>query len=357
MAYAVTGGNQAASKGSTVTTGAGTGTTSDISFVAVEDLGGGMSANVTYGIDPRTFMNDGLSTTNNTQGTAGAGNAVSAAATGLTRSEAFVGISGGFGNLRLGSPNSIGLNAWGVSSPLGTGIGSGFSGNGVSGSMTNSIVQVRYSRSVRWDSPTVNGFQVSALYAPGNDEAAVAAATTTSGGLTAQRIPNARQATEIGIRYAAGPLTVAYANIAQGAQTNATGYFGSATAINAQKTSANILSASYKVGSTTLHLGMNSGDRLAAFSATNGAPVDSKGSSVGVTHTMGAIGLMASYRSQEAKSGTAGAAVKADVMGLRADYSLSKRTTAYVGYEKFDNGVGTTANESTLASVGVRHSF
>jgi hypothetical protein len=356
MAYAVTGGNQAASKGSTITSGAGTGTTSDISFVAVEDLGGGMRATVTYGIDPRSFMNDGLSTTNNTQGTAAAANAVSAVATGLTRSEAFVGISGAFGNLRLGSPNSIGLNAWGVSSPMGTGVGSGYTGNGVSGTMTNSFVQTRYSRSVRWDSPTVNGFQVSALYAPGNDEAAVAAATTTSGGLTAQRIPNAREATEIGIRYAAGPLTVAFANVAQGAQTNATGYFGSATAVNAQKTSMNLLSASYKVGGTTLHLGMNNGERLAATSASNGAPVDSKGSSVGVTHVMGATTLMASHRTQKTVAFGSTPALDASVTGFRADYNLSKTAAVYLGYEKYDTGAA-SANEATLASIGLRKSF
>jgi predicted porin len=344
FAAAQTGGTQAASKGTTVTTGAGTSSTSVIRFIAVEDLGGGLKATANYALDPRSLANDSLSVTNNTAATSTTG-AVAAAATGLARDEVFVGLSGDFGNIRLGSPNSIGLNAWQPSSALGTGIGSGYTGGGVSGTVTNSFVQTRYSRSVRFDSPVMAGFQVAVLYAPGNDEAAV---TASSGGLTAQRIPNARKATEIGLRYSNGPLTVAYANVAQAAQTNATGYFSTTTAVNAAKTAANILSASYTIDATTLHLGMNNGNRLAA--GTGGVAVDSKGSSVGITHNIGAVGLMASYRTQ--KVGT----VEAKVTGLRADYNLSKTSAVYAGYEKFDNGAA-AANETTLVAVGVRKSF
>ena len=353
FAASSTGGTQAASKGSTIATTTGTSTTSVLRFIAVEDLGGGMKATAQYNFDPRTLSNDATANTlNGTSDTTKLANTT----TGLSRDELFVGLSGGFGNIRLGSPNSIGLNAWQPSSPLGTGIGSGYTGAGVSATMTNSFVQTRYSRSVRWDSNVMNGFQVAVLYAPGNDEVA---AGTVAAGLTAQRIPNNRQATEFGLRYAAGPLTVAYANVAQAAQTNSTGWYaGSAAAqtINAKKTAANILSASYTMGATTLHAGMNSGDRLSAFSAADGSAVDSKGSSIGITHNIGAIGLMASYRTQEAKSGTAGAAVKANVAGFRADYNLSKTAAVYAGYEKFDNGAA-TANETTIASVGLRKSF
>ncbi len=326
------GGTQPASKGSTVTTGGGTSTTSVIRFIAVEDLGGGMRATAQYNFDPRSLANDSLGNTLNATNTANT-------TTGLARDELFVGLSGGFGNIRLGSPNSIGLNAWQPSSPLGTGIGSGYTGSGVAGTMTNSFVQTRYSRSARWDSPVMNGFQVSALYAPGNDEVAVTAA---------QRIPNNRQATEFGLRYAAGPLTVAYANVAQAAQTNATGWYSSATTVNAAKTAANVLSASYTMGATTLHAGMNNGDRLAA--GTGGVAVESKGSNIGITHNIGAIGLMASYRTQ--KVGT----VESKLTGLRADYNLSKTAAVYVGYEKWDNG-NAAANETTMAALGLRKSF
>jgi len=341
------GGTQAASKGSTITTGFGTATTSVLRFIAVEDLGGGMKATAQYNFDPRSLANDSLSVTNNTPATP-ATNAAAAAATGLARDELFVGLSGGFGNIRLGSPNSIGLNAWQPSSPLGTGIGSGYTGAGRSGTMTNSFVQTRYNRSVRYDSPVMGGFQVAVLYAAGNDQPSQPASSLANGGLTAQQIPNGRQATEIGLRYAAGPLTLAYANVAQGAQTNGTGFFTTGTGAGAAKTSANVFSASYTMGATTLHAGMNDGNRLAA--GTGGVAVDSKGSNIGITHNIGAIGLMANMRNQ--KVGT----VESKVSGLRADYNFSKTTAAYVGYEKYDNGAA-SANETTAASIGLRKSF
>ncbi len=331
------GGTQAASKGSTITTGFGTASTSVLRFIAVEDLGGGMKATAQYNFDPRSLANDSLGVTNNV-GTATT--QLAATPTGLARDELFIGLSGGFGNIRLGSPNSIGLNAWQPSSSLGTGIGSGYTGAGRSGTMTNSFVQTRYNRSVRYDSPVMGGFQVAVLYAAGNDQPAA--------GTTAQQIPNGRQATEIGLRYAAGPLTLAYANVAQGAQTNATGWYSSTTLVNAAKTSANVFSASYTMGATTLHAGMNDGNRLAA--GTGGVAVDSKGSNIGITHNIGAIGLMANMRNQ--KVGT----VESKVSGFRADYNFSKTAAAYIGYEKYDNGAA-SANETTAASIGLRKSF
>ncbi len=339
------GGTQAASKGSTVTTGFGTASTSVLRFIAVEDLGGGMKATAQYNFDPRSLANDSLGVTNNV-GTATT--QLAATPTGLARDELFIGLSGGFGNIRLGSPNSIGLNAWQPSSSLGTGIGSGYTGAGRSGTMSNSFVQTRYNRSVRYDSPVMGGFQVAVLYAAGNDQPAQAASSAAAGTLTAQQIPNGRQATEIGLRYAAGPLTLAYANVAQGAQTNATGWYSSTTLVNAAKTSANVFSASYTMGATTLHAGMNDGNRLAA--GTGGVAVDSKGSNIGITHNIGAIGLMANMRNQ--KVGT----VESKVSGFRADYNFSKTAAAYIGYEKYDNGAA-SANETTAASIGLRKSF
>ena len=332
------GGTQAASKGSTITTTFGTSSTSVIRFIAVEDLGGGLKATAQYNFDPRSLANDAYAVTNNTAATTSTG-AVAATATGLSRDELFVGLSGAFGNIRLGSPNSIGLNAWQVSSSGGgTGIGTGFSGGGRTGTMTGSFVVVRYSRSVRYDSPVMGGFQVQALYAAGNDQPSAAP--------TAQQIPNGRQANEIGLRYAAGPLTLAYANVAQGAQTNGTGWYTLTAGAGASKTSANIYSASYTMGDTTLHVGSNNGDRLAASAVA----VGSKGNRIAITQNIGAIGLMATMRNQKV------GAVESKVTGLRADYNLSKTAAVYIGSENYDNGAA-TANETKLTSIGLRKSF
>ena len=155
-------GTQTLAKGQTVSTGVGTSSTSVINLVAEEKITGGITITAKYGLDPRSLSNDSLAITNNGNSYS-SGQMVSRTITGLARDEAFIGIAGGFGNLRLGAPNSIGLNSFQVASPLGTGVGSGYTGGSTSATMTNSFVQTRYSRSVRYDSPSFNGITVSAL--------------------------------------------------------------------------------------------------------------------------------------------------------------------------------------------------
>jgi len=334
FANASVGGTQLWAKGSTVSQTVGVASTSVINIRAEENLGGGLKVTAHYGLDPRSLANDSFAVTNNTGvvsnvGAQTANNGTSSTqistlgtvagqantVTGLARDEAFVGIEGGFGNIRLGAPNSIGLNSFQVSSPLGTGIGSSYTGGGTAGTMTNSYVQTRYSRSIRWDSPVMAGFQAAILYAPGNDQAA----TTTNGGAAgtpatmsassgavtpavavANLIPNARKATEVGLRYANGPLTVSYANIAQADQTYTTGWYANTTGSAGKKTSMSVLNASYNLGATTLYVGWNDGDRLAPTSSTDMAATKSKGSRVAIKQTMGAVDLMLQHSTQEA---------------------------------------------------------
>ncbi|PIT71953.1 porin [Limnohabitans sp. B9-3] len=359
FAYANVGGTQLLAKGSTISTGAGTASTSVINIRAVEDLGAGLKATAHYGLDPRALANDSLAVTNNNPAAA-AQSAPTNTTTGLARDEAFVGIEGAFGNIRLGAPNSIGLNTFQVASPAGTGVGSGYTGGGTAATMTNSFVQTRYSRSIRWDSPVMAGFTASYLMAPGNDQTYYAA----SGVSTALLIPNARKGTEFGLRYANGPLTVAFANVAQTEQANAAGWYSAAAysaTTSLKKTSVNLLNASYTLGNTTVYAGWNDGDRLAGFAATDGAAVKSKGSRYAIKHTMGAIDLMATVTNQTANSGTSGAEVKAKVTGFRADYNLSKTAAAYIGYEKFDTGTAysnsLTTGDRTITSAGLKKSF
>ncbi len=323
--------------GTTITTNLGTSATSVIRFDVVEDLGGGMKAVGRYALDPRTLANDSYTVASTAQATNGFN-------TGLARDEAYIGLDTNMGNIKLGSPNSIGLTSYLGASALGTGVGSGYAP--FTGTMSMTFSGIRYNRSVRYDSPTMNGFTVSVLHAPGNDESYTAGQTNA--------IPNARNVTELGLRYVSGPLNVSFVNIAQAAQTNNGGWSTAllptgTTMAGAAKTSVNILNAAYKIGATTLMAGMNDGDAL------NGAAA--KGHRIAVRHDIGAVSLMAQQTTQ--KRG----AVEGTVMGLRADYALSKRTVAYVGYEDWDTGAALTVatNLTTgtrkLASVGVRHSF
>jgi predicted porin len=126
-----------------------------------------------------------------------------------------------------------------------------------------------------------------------------------------------------------------------------------------------MVNASYTMGATTLSAGWNNGDRLAAGTSTSGtaagAAVSTDGYRMGIRHTMGNIGLMASYTQQNAGSGASGAEVKSKVTGLRADYNFSKTAAAYVGYENWDTGTAyastLTSGTRKIVSMGLRKSF
>jgi len=360
FAGASVGGTQALAKGTTFSTGAGTASTSVINIRAVEDFGNGLKVTGHYGLDPRSLANDSLGVTNNTTNIASvavANNATAAAqgkapgvvATGLARDEVFVGIESAIGNVRLGAPNSIGLNSFQVSSTLGTGVGSGYTGGGTAGTMTNSFVNTRYNRSIRWDSPVMSGFQAAVLYAPGNDQPAVIA----SNAATQLLIPDARKATEIGLRYDNGPLSVSYANVSIAKQTNATGWYSSATLANSVKTSTDMLNVRYALGATTVYAGLFKGELLTSTTTAT----ETSGYRVAGKQTIGAIDLMAQYTEQ--KSGTTD--IKSTVAGLRADYNLSKTAAIYAGYEKWDTGVAYNNSLSTgtrtIGSVGLKKQF
>jgi len=360
FANASVSGSQLLARGTTISQTTGTSSTSVLNIRAVEDIGGGMKVTGHYGLDPRSLANDAYAVTNNNSTTAdvttapGTAKAQANTATGLSRDELFVGIEGAFGNLRLGAPNSIGLNSFQVSSPLGTGVGSSYTGGGTAGTMTNSYVQTRYNRSLRWDSPVINGFQAAILYAPGNDQPAV---TTTASGTAssvpvAMLIPNARNGTEFGLRYTNGPLTASYASVEQATQTNGAGWYATGTA-GLVKTKVNLINASYNLGATTVYAGWNDGDALASTTTVTAT----KGQRLAIKQDMGTVVLIAQQSTQT--SGTSN--TKATVTGLRADYLLSKTAAAYIGYENWDTGAAYGNNLTTgtrkITSIGLRKSF
>jgi predicted porin len=342
-------GTQVGSNANTFATTTGTSSTSVIRLTAVEDLGNGMKATVSYGLDPRSLANDSFGVTPSADT-----NATKNTATGLARDAVFVGIEGAFGNVRLGSPNSLGLEANGDASPLGTGSGSGYAGN--AGTMMNSVVQTRYNRSVRYDSPKFSGLTAHILVAPGGDEAQN---DTTN----ANQTPNNRSAKEVALKYNNGPLNLSLTGIMQDAQVNTTGYYAG-TGKDSQKTSATLLAANYKIGNTTLYAGMNTGDRLAAKggSTWSNLTVESKGQRFAIKHTMGKIDLIASHTTQETTGAAADA--KAKLTGYGADYNFSKTTAVYGRYEEWKTGLAAASGASagglgdrTTVSVGLRKSF
>lgn len=359
FAYINFGGTQETTKGQTVMTTTGTSSTSVINIIAVEDLGGGMKAHAKYGIDPRQVANDSFSVTNNT-GAADATATLGNTSTGIARDETFVGIESGLGTIRLGSPNSVGLTGFLMSSPLGTGVGSGYAPN--SGTMAMSMSSIRYSRSVRYDSPRINGIQLQFLFAPGQDVAVTAPAATTAGAAVALPYPNARKTTEAALHYMAGPLTAQFTTIQQASQDNGTGYYaGGAATTRGLATQNQIVDAKFDLSSTTsLYAQWHKGNLLANIDATTNG--DTRGLRIGAHHVMGPYRFAASYAAFT-QDLTATTEANPKVMGARADYNLSKRSIVYLGYEnwKTDRTYAATAATATgnrnITSLGLRHIF
>jgi predicted porin len=100
---------------------------------------------------------------------------------------------------------------------------------------------------------------------------------------------------------------------------------------------------------------------------TSASTVNSAYRSVGATYTMGPITWLAQAGSLTNKTVTSGDN-KSTLMGLGADYALSKRTTLYGRYESIADKSGYVINPSKLTAVsgdttrvrsaiGIRHSF
>ena len=292
--------------------------TSAINFNIVEDLGGGMKAQAFYALDPRKIIND--------------------PAAQWERAETYVGLSGGFGNIRLGSINTAALSVNGAGGPFGTATGGAFAEI-----QTAAGGAVRFANSMRYDAPTfVPGLALNLTYAPGNKDA-------TSGGA----LPTV---SDVGVAYTSGPLQVSFSSLTRSATvaqdavastaTTAGGSVGSAAVAAGVKTTFNSIAANYTIGSLRLMAGVGKGDM-------GGATKDTDLVRFGATYTMGAVALHAQYNSVEIGNA---ANNKRSATGVRADYSLSKRTAVYAGYEAYDSGAA-TANKRNTALVGVRHSF
>jgi len=318
FAYGTAKAGTAASQ-STISTRDITASTSVIKIVAVEDLGGGTKATVQYGIDPRKFARDQTTETTITADKKGQ----------LFSDETFVGLAGAMGNVRLGSPNSIGLGAFGTGSPLGTGVGSSYGYNHL-GNTSN----IRYARSARYDSPAFSGLTVSVLKAQGADALVAQSTAMTNAAAANEVVAAAKSVTEMGVAYANGPLNINFAQVTSEAYSAE------------KKRSANTLGANYALGATTVYAGMTSGKLLTDTTAVK----TQKGSSFGIKHTMGQIDLLASVSQRKDTGGET-----QRTTGARADYNFSKTTATYLGYEVF-NPTG-TANDFKVVSVGLRKSF
>ena len=320
--------------------------TSNLTFSGSEDLGGGLRA----GFSAQTDWVVGSNATAD-----------------FLNSQNFVNLtSAQFGDIRMGNVNTAALSAATTAQPFGTGIGGGYSGEfsrlsyiGVNGSIgasgtasttgnaqaegeqytaTNGAISgtrvVRANNTIKYTTPTFNGFSASYAKVFNNDNAAANASTGQQ---------------EIAVSYSGKGLNVVAASYEFKADVGAvpTGGLASGTSVKH-----NLIGANYAVPMVK-GLTVYAGYTTSKHSLANTA--DSKSTNFAVryelTPKLAVLGNV--IKVDDKLSGNK----DRDLTGLGLDYSLSKRTLAYVRYEDANNDK-TASNKSIVrTAVGLRHSF
>jgi predicted porin len=333
--------------------------TSAILFGGVEDLGGGMKALFRYEINPDLVGGSGFS--GGAGGTAGTGAiAIGNGANGYH----FVGVEGGFGKVLFGRLNTGSLSAWAAGSTFGTALGSGYGASGniytryssTAGNFNNTA-PTRFNGAVEYTTPVVGGLSARLMYVPQANYAgegtatACASATCAAAGPAASIGSNRAGVSDISVAYSAGKFNAVAARQTVKVGTNAMSALvnptGAATGTNELTT----VGANYNLGFATVRGGF--------WNETVGTTVDTAGYQLGASYPMGAMTLHASIARSDDKTATN---QDRTIMGLGADYALSKRSTVYGRYENRDanknSAADTTAAGATKTMhVGVRHTF
>ena len=180
----------------------------------------------------------------------------------------------------------------------------------------------RFNNSIRYATPNISGFQAAVVYGLGEDKTAVS---------------NATKNVSFSLSYANGPVAVALAH-----QDDETTGIPSPTHL---KNTA--IGGNYDFGVAKAFLTYNRADNVG---------VKSNEWAIGTRVPVGATTLVAQF----AQSKTTGQPtnVKNQSLGLSAEYSLSKRTTAYVGFNKTNLLAGTSASvKDDVYGLGIRHAF
>jgi predicted porin len=356
---------------------------SRIGFKGVEDLGGGMKANFHFegGMSPD-------------DGTAAGFN---------FKRKSIIGVSGSFGEVRVGRDYTPMFTVFGMD-PFGTnGVGSSYNlfsattaavsvpaaaastfataqKASSTGADAASTVQaggtigdpnsVRANNTVAYYSPSFSGFSVGAMYGFGSENTNIAKDVQTM--------------TSIKLAYDNGPLSLAYANQATkgglaGAAAGADGcktWVGLSCTVAApasaavlptddQKYTTNVFGVTYNLGMATLAFI----DQEAKLDGPGGS-VESTTRMYGVTAPMGAWTLKGSYITKTASASFGAGSIDAGTQfAVGAIYDLSKRTSVYGTYSVlkneagFGNSVGSapvsdfTGKDSSGFEVGFKATF
>jgi len=333
-------------------------------FQGKEDLGGGLTASFMAELD----WNPVTSTSANQSSTSVQ---LSQVYTGTPfNGEQFLALSGGFGTVKFGAPNSPMLSVIGDSNPFGTAFGGGFSGTfgrfgtgtasgysqyvGAAGS-TGRII--RHQKATVYDSPEFfPGLKAQIEYVGGNSQ----------GGWTS----NDNEIVGASLRYANGPIKANYNSTKASAGSFAAS--GDATIAKLANTVAvmtanvlpanasttwNALTGSYAIGNTTIMAGLTT-TKTDGFTTTK-IMEDSKSQNIAVKYVMGNVDLLGNYlrrtsglteaQAHDTSNGQYTPTQK--MLGLGANYNFSKNTLLYVRYESV-KGLNAAASTQTTTSNG-----
>ena len=239
----------------------------------------------------------------------------------LFSSQAWVGIAGGFGSLKLGRQVSPFHSYVGLTNNLYDATAFSTTGSvwGL-GSLPNYIG--RFDHAISYESPVVGGVSGKIALGFGEDKTATLSATKN---------------TSLNIKYAAGPVIAGYSYQKQGAQ-------GAVLPISYK-----LIGGSYDFGAAKV---------VGAINTTTRGSSDDKDFQIGLNVPFGAASVAFGYAySKGTVNGAAGD--KGTGLALLATYDLSKRSRLYAGWRKTSNKTpaGVATVETATLGAGIIHRF
>ena len=306
-----------------------------LGFKGTEDLGGGLKANFVHEMDLDLDVG-----------------ALGVAA----GRDSTLGLSGGFGEIRLGRSYTPLYSTIGASDVFGT------TGAGTVNQFGMAANAVRASNAFFYTSPSFSGLTVRLMAQQNNAQTntSVASAGKTSGN-------------SFSVTYAAGPLMFAAATgTEKGSAIDREGVLLATTAAAATTagTAAANAKAKYTGSAISGQYDMGVAKIFAGYTTTKddndtsvaGGELTMKETNLGVAVPMGVLTLMAAVGNNKGSTAGETQTAKGTDMAVGATYALSKRTTAYFKtgtYNKYkvsDVGVSVEV-KTTRTSVGLRHLF
>ncbi len=351
-----------------------------VGFRGTEKLSGGLTASfvIENGINitnPQLFSTRGAAAGQQVDGVAASGNMPAGAYSTGTNRQSFVGLGGGFGEVRLGYQYTT---LYVVSTLSGYHFASEQPGGDLShGTLSNASFGGTRANGLTYISPRMSGLQLTAMYGAGAGRQTVEFA---SGGSPNGKETDKNNRMSLLANYTAGPLnaSAAYtsfkpeANAVVVSSEDATGKITGGTtnifgAINATAAAAAVkqsnsliqLAGRYDI-SKQLRVGVHySKGKIDDQTSTN-ADQDTAAYQLGGEYVAGAIRPFVSWGKGSVKTASTG--VKTEDLSLvqfGARYDLSPRTVAYImsGSTKNDMATAATLQKRQATAIGVMHSF